>query len=153
MSLLSLALCVCDAEPIYGMLLWPRCEDALPDSALFFIALPVPMVFLTFVLLSPVPKQAATSSFVLVVSVCVCVCFERGCAAFGREPLCASAGVCVLTLSVRVCACPASRPAAPLCPIPLSCPPSCRRQPDLGHWGQRTGCGTQWVSTELSFVE
>ena len=38
MSLLSLALCVCDAEPIYGMLVWPRCEDAPPDTALLYRA-------------------------------------------------------------------------------------------------------------------
>ena len=153
MSLLSLALCVCDAEAIYGMLVWPRCEDAPPDSALLHRAASSHGVFDVCPAVPPVPKQAATSSFVLLVSVCVCVCFERGCAAFGREPLCAGAGACVLTLSVRVCACPASRPAAPLCPIPLSCPPSCRGKPDLGHWGQRTGCGTQWVSTECTWLE
>ena len=93
-----------------------------------------------------VPQHAATFFVLLSVSL------SSGCAAFGREPLCASAGVCVLTLSVRVCACPASRLAAPLCPISLSCPPSCRRKPDLGHWGQRTGCGPQWVSTDWAWL-
>ena len=153
MSLLSLALCVCDAELIYGMLVWPRCEDAPPDTALSYRAAISHGVFDV----CPAVSSAQTSSHLLLCAaglcVCVCVCFERERAAFGREPLCASAGVCVLTLSVRVCACPASRLAAPLCPIPLSCPPSCRLQPDLGHWGQRTGCGTQWVSTEFTLLE
>ena len=74
MSLLSLALCVCDAEAIYGMLLWPRCEDAPPATALLHRAASSHGVFDV----CPAVSSAQTSSHLLLCAaglcVCVCVC-------------------------------------------------------------------------------
>ena len=79
MSLLSLALCVCDAEPIYGMLVWPRCEDAPPDTALLYRAAISHVVFDV----CPAVSSAQTSSHLLLcaaglsLSLCVCVSSEN----------------------------------------------------------------------------
>ena len=119
-----------------------RSWGPVPDTAL---SVPCWRFTLCFVVCpaGPVHKHAATS-FVL-----VSFSLDSGCAAFGRQPLCNRSPPSVTDVPcLCVCVCV----APPFCrPRPvrfLFLPSSCRQQPDLGHWGQRTGCGPQWVSTE-----
>ena len=91
-----------------------------------------------------VPQHAATSFVLVSVSLSRADVRRLGVGAFANAHL--------SLVTDFPCLCGSALPSPP--PVPsLFLPSSCRRKPDLGHWGQRTGCGPQWVSTEVTSIE